>query len=84
MNEIEEKEEPAPTDTRGERKRSERTYLALVVFTLVVVGGALIALIFGLEALLTALPCLLAGALTIAAPWLLLTILEKWRDRMEQ
>jgi len=48
------------------------------------VGGGLIALIYGPAALLTALPCLLGGAALILAPWLLLTALEKWRERLDE
>jgi protein-S-isoprenylcysteine O-methyltransferase Ste14 len=66
------------------RKESERKYLIMILFTLVVVGGGLIAVIYGPEALLTALPCLLGGAGLILIPWLLLTALEKWRDRSEE
>ena len=55
----------------------------LAIFTLVVVGGGLIATILGLEALLVAVPFLLGGALLIFVPWLLLTAIEKWRARLE-
>jgi len=72
------------TNLRRFRRESDRKYLLLVIFTLVVVGGGLIALILGPEALLTALPCLLGGVLLILVPWLLLTAIEKWRDWMEQ
>ena len=69
------------TNMRDYRRRSDRKYLVLVVITLVVVGGLLIALIFGVESLLTALPCLLAGAGLILIPWLVLEGLQRWRDR---
>ena len=77
-------EKQPSTNLRRFRRESDRKYLILVIFTLVVVGGGLIALIFGPEALLLALPCLLGGALLILVPWLLLTAVEKWRDWMEQ
>jgi membrane protein implicated in regulation of membrane protease activity len=73
-----------PTNMRRFRRESDRKFLYLVIFTLVVVGGGLIALIYGPGALLTALPCLLAGAALILVPWLLLTAAEKWRDRTER
>ena len=76
-------EERPPTDLRRFRRERDRGLLILVILTLVVVGGGLIGLILGLEALLTALPCLLGGVLLILVPWLLLTSVEKWRDRME-
>jgi membrane protein implicated in regulation of membrane protease activity len=73
-----------PTNMRRFRRESDRKFLYLVIFTLVVVGGTLIALIYGPGSLLTALPCLLAGAALILVPWLLLTVFEKWRERMER
>ena len=73
-----------PTNMRRYRRESDRKILYLVIFTLVVVGGTLIALIYGPGALLTALPCLVAGAALILVPWLLLTAAEKWRDRTER
>jgi hypothetical protein len=65
------------------KERDEKRLLFLVIFTLVVVGGGLIGLIFGWQAVLTAVPCLLGGALLILVPWGLLTLAEKWRDRLE-
>ena len=76
-------EELPPTNTRRERREADRKYLYLVIFTLVVVGGFLIAVIYGPETLLTALPCLIAGAAMILIPWLVLSALQKWRDRMD-
>jgi hypothetical protein len=73
-----------PTNMRRFRRESDRKFLYLVIFTLVVVGGGLIALIYGPGSLLTALPCLLIGAALILVPWLVLTVFEKWRDRMER
>lgn len=76
-------EERPPTNTRRNKQESDRKYLYLVIFTLVVVGGFLIGIIFGVESLLTALPCLIAGAAMIVMPWLVLAVLQKWRDRMD-
>lgn len=73
-----------PTGAGRFRRESDRKYLYLVISTLVFVGGGLIALIYGPEALFTAAPCLLGGALLILLPWLLLTAVERWRRRMEQ
>ena len=69
---------------RRYRQDNEKKLLALVLFTLVFVGGGLIALIFGPEALLTALPCLLAGAALMLGLWLLLSLGEMWLNRWEQ
>lgn len=72
-----------PTGSDRLRRESERKYLILILFTLVVVGGGLIAVIYGPEALLTALPCLLGAGALILIPWLLLAALENWRNRSE-
>ncbi len=66
------------------RQENDRKFLKLVIFTLVVVGGGLIALIYGPGALLTAVPCLLAGAGAILLPWLLLVAIEKWLNWTER
>jgi protein-S-isoprenylcysteine O-methyltransferase Ste14 len=66
------------------RRQSDQKYLILVILTLVLVGGGLIAVILGPTAFLTSLPCLLGGAGLILVPWLLLAAIEKWRDRMDR
>jgi polyferredoxin len=71
----------APTDARRARRRQERQLLALAIAVLVVVGGALIALIYGPGALITALPCLLAGAGAILILYLLFLLTERWVNR---
>ncbi|MCP4356700.1 MAG: hypothetical protein GY796_01620 [Chloroflexi bacterium] len=73
-----------PSNPRRYHQENDRKFLIMVIFTLVVVGGGLIALIFGPVALLTALPFLLGGTLLILVPWGLLTAVQKWRDQMEQ
>jgi protein-S-isoprenylcysteine O-methyltransferase Ste14 len=80
---MSEDQEPQPSNMRRFRRESDRKYLYMVIFTLVVVGGFLIALIFGIESLLTALPCLLGGAVLILLPWFVLTLLQRWRDGIE-
>jgi len=77
-------EERPPTNTRKIKQDNERKFLYLAIFTLVIVGGVLIALVFGPESLFTALPCLLGGAGMILIPWLVLVGLQKWRDRMDE
>lgn len=73
----------AGTNLRQHQKDDDKRLLFVVVFTLVVVGSGLIGLIFGWQALLTSIPCLLGGALLILVPWGLLTLVEKWRDGMD-
>ena len=71
----------SPTDTRRARRRQERQLLGLVTGVLVVVGGALIALVYGPRALFTAIPCLLAGAGAIFLLYLLFLLAERWVNR---
>lgn len=64
------------TNSRKIRQTNDRQFLKMVVFTLVVVGGLIIALIYGSTSLLTALPILLGGAALIAVPYLVLKGIE--------
>ena len=59
------------TNTRKFRRDGEKKFLALVLFTLVFVGGGLIALIFG-------------GAGLMIGLWLLLSLGEWWLRRRDQ
>ncbi|MGC9347871.1 MAG: hypothetical protein ACP5JG_07020 [Anaerolineae bacterium] len=70
-----------PTDLRGDRRRFERTLVILVVVTFLVVGGLVIALVYGWQALLTGLICLLPGVVAFVLLWILLRILERISDR---
>ncbi|VAW30995.1 hypothetical protein MNBD_CHLOROFLEXI01-5070 [hydrothermal vent metagenome] len=76
--------EKRPSSSREIRKDDNQSFLILVIFTLVVVGSVLIGLIYGGTAVLTALPCLLGGALLILLPWGMLTLIEKWRNSMTE
>jgi amino acid transporter len=67
-----------PTDYRGLRKRNELWLLLAAIVILVVVGGGLIGLIFGFSQLVTALPCLLAGAAVIAGLYFFFVLVERW------
>jgi len=67
-----------PTNYRQKRRSQERMLLFLVLFVLVVLGTALIGLIWGLGDALTGGLCLLGGAVLISGLWLLLSLLEKW------
>ena len=65
------------TNSREIRQENDRQFLKMVVFTLVVVGGLIIALIYGPTSLLTSLPILLGGAALIAVPYLVLKGIER-------
>ncbi|MGB3903624.1 MAG: hypothetical protein WBB22_01755 [Anaerolineae bacterium] len=77
---MDSKERP-PTDYRGLRKRNELWLLVAAFVVLVVVGGGLIGLVFGVGEMVTALPCLLAGAGAIAILYLFFAVLGRWADR---
>ena len=72
--------ERPPTDYRGMRKRNELWLLGAAVVVLVVVGGGLIGLLFGLGKMMAALPCLLAGAGAIAVLYFFFAVLGRWAD----
>lgn len=72
-----------PTDTRRERRESERRLFILVIVFLLVVGSVLIGVVYGGWAAATGLVCLLAGAGILLFLWLLLTWLERWANREE-
>jgi hypothetical protein len=67
-----------PTDYRDTRRRNELWLLIAAIVVLVVVGGGLIGLIFGWSQLLSALPCLLAGAGLIAVLYFFFVLMERW------
>ena len=69
---------------RRNRRNNELRLVSLVIFCLVVVGGALIALILGPEALITALPCLLGAAGLILGLWLLFAVIQWWLNRLDR
>ncbi|GAB4441742.1 MAG: hypothetical protein Kow0031_23790 [Anaerolineae bacterium] len=69
-----------PTNYRANRRRQERSLLYLTVFVLVVIGDALIWLIWGARAAILGGACLFGGAALIVGLWLLLTLLEKFVD----
>ena len=66
------------------REEDNQKFLLMAVFTLVVLGGGLIGLIYGWQGILTAVPCLLGGAGLILIPWWLLTAYGRWRERMDE
>jgi len=67
-----------PTDLRARRRREQRRLFWIVAVFLVVVGGVAIALVYGPEAVVLGLVCLLAGAGLLGLLWLFLTLIERW------
>ncbi|HUW14110.1 MAG TPA: hypothetical protein VM537_30590 [Anaerolineae bacterium] len=74
-------DERPPTDYRGMRRSHERWLLIVAGVVLVVVGGGLIGLVLGFSQMLSALPCLLAGAGLIAGLYYLFVVMERWAQR---
>ena len=68
---------PQPTDQRRYRRQTENRLLAGVVMLLVVGGSSLIWIIFGKEAGLSSLLCLIPGAIVVVVLWLLLSGIER-------
>lgn len=68
---------PRPTDQRRYRRQTENRLLLGVLLVLVLGGGGLIGLIFGWEAGLSSLLCLIPGAILIIVLWLLLSGVER-------
>lgn len=73
-----------PTDVREYRRRTERHLLVAVLVMLVVVGSAMIGLVYGWQSIFTALLCLLPATMLILLLWLLLSGMERltthWDD----
>ena len=66
-----------PTDLRRARRREQRRLFWVVAAFIVVVGGIAIALVYGPEAVVLGLVCLLAGAGILGLLWLFLTLIER-------
>ena len=66
-----------PTDLRARRRHEQRRLFWVVAAFLVVVGGIAIALVYGPEAVILGLVCLLAGAGILGLLWLFLTLIER-------
>ena len=69
-----------PSDYRQLRRETERRQLYAVIAVLVLLGGGLIALIWGPGAAITGVACLILGAGLIVGLWLLLTVIERWTE----
>jgi hypothetical protein len=72
-----------PTDLRKDRQRMERQIIVSAIALFLVAGGILIGTIYGWEAIITALLCMLPGLLGLLLLWLLLRLLEHFTDRWE-
>jgi hypothetical protein len=72
-----------PTNTRRQQRENERRLFVAVIAFLLIVGSALIGVVYGGWAAATGLICLLAGSGLLLFLWLLLTWLERWANREE-
>ena len=66
-----------PTDLRARRRREQRRLFWIVAAFLVVVGSIAIALVYGPQAAVLGLGCLLAGAGVLGLLWLILLLMER-------
>ena len=66
-----------PTDMRAYRRRSERNLVIAVVVAFLIVGSAIIGLVYGWVSLITGLLFLLPGVAIFVILWLLLKGLER-------
>lgn len=66
-----------PTDMRAYRRRSERNLVIAVVVAFLIVGSAIIGLVYGWVSLITGLLFLLPGVAIFVLLWLLLKGLER-------
>jgi hypothetical protein len=72
-----------PTDRRKERQRMERQLVVSAIVLFLIAGGILVGLIYGWEAIVTALLCLFPGLIGLVLLWLLLRLLERLTDRWD-
>lgn len=70
-----------PANYRAQRRRDDRALFVAVIGVLLIVGGGLIYLIYGLGAFITGIACLLVGAGVLTLLWLLMGVLERWANR---
>ena len=66
-----------PTDLRARRRREQRRLFWVVVAFLVVAGSITIAVVYGPQAAVLGLVCLLAGAGVLGLLWLILFLMER-------
>ena len=69
-----------PTDSRANRRREQRRLFWIVAAFLVVVGGLVIALVYGAPAAGLGLVCLLGGAGVLGLLWLILVVMERFSE----
>lgn len=72
-----------PTGWRQQRQLMEKRLILAAAVLFLVVGGALIGLLYGWEAVITGMLCLVPGVLALVLLWLLLWVLERLKDRWE-
>ena len=65
-----------PTDMRKVRQRQERLLVIAVVVVLLVAGGLAIGIVYGWQAIVTGLLCLVPGAVGLVLIWLVLRLIE--------
>ena len=72
-----------PTDMRKVRRRQERLLVIAVVVVLLVAGGLTIGIVYGWQAIVTGLLCLVPGAAGLVLIWLVLRLIEGVLNRWD-
>ncbi len=73
-----------PTNYRKTRRDRDRALFGLVLFFLVVIGSGLIWLIWGTQAAITGGICLFGGGLFLVVLWVLLSLMQKGLDKLNE
>ena len=77
--------EKRPHKNAGQvRRETDNKLLVMVILTLIFGGGGLILVLFGGWGLATAVPILVGGAFLITSLYLVLVVIQKWRDNLDQ
>ena len=71
-------EQTKATNPRARRRHEQRRLLFLVAGFLLVVGGAIIALVYGSQAVVLGTICLFTGVGFLTLLWGLLVLIERW------
>ncbi len=72
------KDDPGkPTNLRAQRRREQRRLFWIVAAFLVIGGSITIALVYGPQAAVLGLGCLLVGAGILGLLWLILIVMER-------
>jgi len=73
-----------PTNYRALRRRTERNLIVGGFIILVVVGGGLVGLIYGLDAMFQSWLCIGGAVALLGGIWLIFKVIEKFIDATDE